>query len=147
MKGQIFVIREVLSFAIGIALSISIFFIFSSIVKPTFMDYAVGEYLIDVTTTVNSGIQQSFSILSEMGESGNSTSEISMPPKISGFSYMVYFSGNEVCSKTTEKPEKYCIESSVNEPGVNLTGIFHSNQKKIRINSWKDKNNIVINIS
>lgn len=147
MKGQIHAIREVLFFAIGVALVISIFYIFSEILKPIFSDYAVEEYLKDVTITTNFGIQQSFSSLSEISEKGNSTIEIEMPPKIGGMKYMVYFSDKEVCSKTIEEFKKYCMESVVNNPKINLTGIFHSSKKKLKIDSWKNKDVVEIKIS
>lgn len=121
-KSQIFAVREIFQFAIGVVLLISIISLFNTTVTPIVENYALEKEV----NNINSHI---YYIIQSIIDSGNEliTGDIStvfeMPNSLGDYAYRVYFNNSKICTLIEDKGITDCFETN---NSVTMTGVFLS---------------------
>ncbi|MBR9677902.1 MAG: hypothetical protein GOU97_01215 [Nanoarchaeota archaeon] len=130
MKGQIFSIREIFSFLIGILLIASVFTIFTQLLNDRIVEFSLKENLKNVVEQVRLGVTESMRFAEEGGEELNSTYKVELPKRLVDYSYSVNVVGNTVCAKIFDYEEVLTSCGTLNlPPGASSSGTFLSGTK------------------
>jgi hypothetical protein len=129
-KAQIFVLKEVLSFAIGFAVVVGVLILFNLFIVPKILDYSSEESLRNLVSHVDFLISRAYRIASQGSLESNFTYRVEMPRVIITFPYRVYISDREICAEFSGYAKKYCSPSSL-PSGIELEGYHLSGAKLI----------------
>ncbi|VVB74149.1 Uncharacterised protein [Candidatus Tiddalikarchaeum anstoanum] len=141
-KTQIFAVREVLQFAMGVLLLISVIVLFNSI-KPIVENFSLQKQADNVNSHVNyilSSVEDAGELITE----GSIESEYDLPEKIGGYEYRIYFNESSVCTLIRGvKDISTCLDYTITQSSVD--GFFTSGGKlQILLNKTLDNSAIYL---
>jgi len=127
LKGQYRVVREIILFAIGVAITSFVVISFSN-VQTDVSELALQDHMAEVSSVIISGII-------EVAESGqNSSVTLEIPEKISGEVYRITASNDELKLMVFDNPNIYVTQKLFNMSQTYfITGDIVSTSKFIKI--------------
>lgn len=141
-KGQIQILTEFLGFAIGIAVVISITYVFSTYLGPLVIDEAMSFHLKNIVKQ----IQVSSSSLihyADNFENKNITLFLNLPDRLNRYSYEVFRSRSDLCAAVTGTDYKECENNSYDISGLYISGT----RMKLEIRAEGSERNIYMSSS
>jgi len=124
MKGQYVVLKEVITFAIGVSMVIGLAILTSNLLVPAVKDYVLSKEMENLLLYVDLNLVEAYT--STRGVSAvNASYSVSMPDDLLGSLYRISFVGRELCLIPEEYPSEECLESSV-PSDVSLSGSYVS---------------------
>ena len=98
-KGQVVVLRELFSFAIGVVVMLSVVTIFNTSVSPQLKEYSVNEQSYSMLYHFHSLFEKSLTLARTDDGAAISIQE-TLPNEIAEQSYRIYVSNSELCIRT-----------------------------------------------
>lgn len=151
-KGQEYVIKEFFSFVIGLALLISLAYIYINVLLPAVEELAYVYYSRDITAQVDYILMNVYDSVRLAGHEATAVFAVDMPKVVHDSTYLIYFSSNRtICvniweRKNTLSGEGYveCRGHSIPYGDINLEGVYSSQSGKLKMTATKE--NGIINI-
>jgi hypothetical protein len=132
-KGQTVVLREIFTFAFGLALMVTISTIFADIIAPQVSKMSVDAQLRSVFTHINALITETDSLLEDTTTSASISNQL--PSMLGRTQFRAYTNANELCVKTFgQYVLKLCGELRLN---TSITGNYLSGTD-ILLNGFKN---------
>ena len=138
-KSQIYAVREIFQFGLGIVLLTSVFYIFYNNIIPLVADYALQLEAENINSHINYLASSIINIAGEGMVNSTIVSEYELPYTISDYSYSSYFSGNNLCTIINELGVNQCFEMTNQD--INYAGVFFSGGT-LTLRLVKDNNQI-----
>lgn len=133
-KAQIVVLREIFTFALGLAVMITIAGFFAVTIAPEISEMSVQSQLESLTTHVSSLIGQTESVLIN-GFNTSLTFFAELPSFLGTSEYRVYIDNNSLCARTTSQfVLRNCLKIISNST---LSGNYLSGSE-LEINAFKN---------
>lgn len=130
LKGQLYSVREIFSFLIGILLIASVFTIFSQILNDRIVRSSLNENLDNVVEQVRLGVVEASRFAEAGGEVMNLTYKQDLPSRIVNHPYSVRMEEDWVCAKVLDYEEVLESCGQVNlPPGTSTSSSFLSGTK------------------
>ena len=141
-KAQYVVVKEILSFAIGVTVVISFSLFISNLLIPNIREFVFLKKIESTAHYVDSAIFEIY-LLSERTSNSNVSLKLPMPDKIADSIYTVKTNGRIFCVILQSFGSSKCIVSSL-PSGVSLSGYYISGtDMKILL---QKQNNISVSI-
>jgi hypothetical protein len=126
-KAQLYAIREIFQFGLGILILTSVFYMFYNALIPTVEDYALELEADNINSHVNYLLMQVMNVASDDFIFGNIELEYSMPDSLGDYDYSVYFINNQVCTLINGLSINKCFETNMEE--ISASGAYFSGGK------------------
>ena len=136
-KSQVNVVKEILSFAIGISVIISFALFVSGLLIPNIRDYTIDKRIDNLVNYIDSSIYSVYA-LSEKIRTGNITLDIPLPEKIADSVFSLKISENKLCILLKSYGSSKCINPSL-PAGVYISGYYISGTD-LRVKLEKEEN-------
>lgn len=143
-KTQIFAIREVFQFGIGLIIMLSVAVLFSESIEPQVRVFALNRHIDNINSHVDYLISEMVKHSTDGVLSSSFSTSFDMPDKINDYSYRIYFQEGMICTAYNEVPIRNCMNASF--PDIDLSGQFLSGGD-LAISSVKDSDSVQVFIS
>mgnify|MGYP000206234208 CR=1 FL=1 len=120
-KGQAQIFTEFLSFAIGLLVTISIAFIFSTSLSPRLINEALDYHMDNIIKQVETAASQ-LRYYSEYFGNKTVTMKLDLPPKLNKNTYELYKFGDELCVSISSTQSFKCADNTYNVQGSFVSG-------------------------
>ncbi len=143
-KTQIFAIREVFQFGIGLIIMLGVAVLFSQNIEPQIRSYALNKHIENINSHIYYLISEVVEESSDNVLYSNFSALFEMPSDINKYSYRIYFQDNNICTSYTDVPVSDCINTSFNN--IDFSGQFLSGGR-LRISCFKDSESMSVVLS
>ena len=124
-KGQVFAIREIFQFGLGVVLLTAIIYMFYNQIIPQVATYALELEARNINSHVNYLIMNMVQNFESGVIQGDLTLEFNLPNKFGEYSYTTFFTQNQLCTLVNKLNINLCMD--LNLPGsVYAKGVYFS---------------------